>query len=154
VYASSQEAALIMERIAQQPVAEQERIRGAVKAWYERFAGAAVSRQPEPHVVAYRRLELLCPLLKDERCSVYEDRPIGCRSHIARSDVTLCQETDRRVEQKFLMTHQILGPALRLTLKDPAWTRFDHLGVLLYGEMFPEVGRPASSAGLEVRVQA
>lgn len=40
----------------------------------------------------YFRLGLPCPFLDDERCSVYPDRPLGCREYLVTSPAANCDD--------------------------------------------------------------
>src|SRR6266481_3286867 len=44
---------------------------------------------------AYHALQIPCPFLEDERCSVYADRPIACREYLVTSPPEYCATADR-----------------------------------------------------------
>ena len=44
---------------------------------------------------AYHALQLSCPFLEDESCSVYADRPIACREYLVTSPPEYCASADR-----------------------------------------------------------
>ena len=46
----------------------------------------------EPINRAYYALKLPCPYLKDEACSIYEDRPAACRELLVTSPADWCQD--------------------------------------------------------------
>jgi Fe-S-cluster containining protein len=46
----------------------------------------------------YFALQIACPLLENERCVVYEDRPFVCREYRVTSDPLLCRTLDDGVE--------------------------------------------------------
>ena len=79
----------------------------------------------------WRRLLIPCPLLKDNECSVYERRPIGCRMFFAVSNPENCSGPARR-HQLFVsypkdITIAIAGTAWQI---EPNIV-MDHLGVHL-----------------------
>jgi Fe-S-cluster containining protein len=43
---------------------------------------------------SYVGLHLACPLLEDERCSIYEERPLVCREYLVTSPAELCSRLD------------------------------------------------------------
>jgi Fe-S-cluster containining protein len=47
----------------------------------------------------YARLQLPCPFLEDDRCSVYEERPLACRELIVTSDPALCGKAGGEVSR-------------------------------------------------------
>lgn len=87
----------------------------------------------------YFRLRIACPLLEDERCSVYNDRPLVCRRAVVTSPAAHCNDPgDKRIQllraPKFtaaimLMTSDEEPPQpavvpLPLAL-DPGWSNRD-----------------------------
>lgn len=48
--------------------------------------------------LAYRYFDLgiPCPFLEDERCSIYEDRPLRCREYLVTSPVEMCADVERQ----------------------------------------------------------
>lgn len=138
VYAVRDEARLIAVVIRRMPPERQAEIRAAVRGWVERFATSALASEVAPDVVAYRRLRLPCPLLTaDQRCSVYADRPSGCRLHLAASDPDACEDLARRGGQQFLRRQR---PCVDLVmpLLERGAVETDHLALLLHRELFGE----------------
>ncbi len=48
--------------------------------------------------LSYRYFDLAipCPFLEDEWCSIYQDRPMRCREHLATSPATLCSNPEHQ----------------------------------------------------------
>jgi len=44
---------------------------------------------------AYHALQIPCPFLEDESCSIYADRPIACREYLVTSPPEYCATADR-----------------------------------------------------------
>src|SRR5262245_50457163 len=93
VLAGRQEAELIVARLRDFPLAEQERIVAAVEDRVARFLASPLRHDSDPSAHAYRKLRLPCPLLTPEgRCGVYEIRPLACRAHVARAHPERCHD--------------------------------------------------------------
>ncbi len=45
----------------------------------------------------YFELDLACPFLENDRCSIYDERPFVCREYLVTSDPKHCDELDARV---------------------------------------------------------
>lgn len=150
VYAGRQEAQLIVRAIGKMPPEERVRITEAIQAWVKRFEASPLIREKEPHVSPYRALKLPCPLLSaDNQCTVYEDRPMGCRSHIARADSRLCEDDALRLTQQFLMPPgEVLAAGMAEMFM--AGTELDHLVLLLHRQIF---GGEAPKSGAWVGVE-
>jgi Fe-S-cluster containining protein len=144
VYADQREAELIAERVSRMPAADQERIREATRAWVATFIASPLVGVPDPHVLDYRRLRLACPLLKDGQCSVYEDRPLGCRAHIAQRTAELCAADSLRLRQQFLVTAPLVLRAMAEWL--PRGIETDHLAMILHRQFFGEGRRSGAYA--------
>jgi Fe-S-cluster containining protein len=50
----------------------------------------------EPINQAYYALRLPCVFLEQELCTIYDERPSGCRSHLASTPPEWCQDMERR----------------------------------------------------------
>lgn len=48
----------------------------------------------------YFRAQVACPLLEDESCSIYPDRPLSCREYLVTSPAAWCREPDSNVIEK------------------------------------------------------
>lgn len=132
VYAIRAEAELAADRVRAMPPAERARIEAAVYDSALRFLASPLARQEQPDVVAYRRLRLVCPLLgPDNRCTVYADRPMGCRMHLARKPAEpFCADDEARRSQQFVASGMYAWPAVAsVALNDEG--SYDHFLVLL-----------------------
>lgn len=58
-----------------------------------------------PPVMEWLSMKMPCPFLEGGQCSVYDRRPIGCRSHMAVGPPDWCR--DRRLEQKYPMCDEV-----------------------------------------------
>lgn len=150
-YATSQEAQLIVERICEMPKADQERIVAGVEAAAKRLADWPGLADQLPNAFAYRKLRLMCPLLHEGLCTVYKDRPLGCRSHIARSNPEMCADDRLRPKQQFLLPPpELMGASMAPMVTDGGVTEMDHIILLLHRILFGTA--PESGARFGVRV--
>jgi Fe-S-cluster containining protein len=122
IYTFDKEARLVANAI---PKEEMEGVKDRLRNWILRAEAAKMLDVPEPHVFAYRQVGLPCPLLKDGLCLVYKDRPLGCRSHCAVGDPALCKDDTTRLQQKFVMSPELVQDVFAPPLTG------DHLGVFL-----------------------
>lgn len=150
LYCSRQEAELVVDRIQEMPVPEQDRIKALVRDWKSRFVASGLHRTEEVNAFEYRKLRLWCPLLKDGRCLVYADRPTGCRAHIAKDTSKGCEDDELRKTQKFLHVSAMMRTNIvqEILLKED--TELEHLGLwlleLLMGERFESASRTVIQA--------
>ena len=94
-----EEAALIWATLSAERRAE---LTPAIRAWARRFEAAEEGLDNKGNkAVAYRRLNLVCPLLRDGLCSVYDVRPLGCRLHTAVGPRVRCEDLQQRPHQTF-----------------------------------------------------
>ena len=63
---------------------------GAVQKLAAR-ARTALEGTGHPADAGYSQARVACPLLEDSRCSVYDARPVLCRSHWVKSDPSACE---------------------------------------------------------------
>jgi Fe-S-cluster containining protein len=61
----------------------------------------------------YFRLGIPCPLLEDESCSIYADRPLICRQYIVSSDPVHCQDLTARNVQRINVPGRLGAVAAR-----------------------------------------
>ncbi len=66
----------------------------------------------------YHRLDVACPFLEDEACSIYADRPLICREYVATSHPDLCDF--RSKEGPTVIRVLRVSHALHLMTSDPA----------------------------------
>lgn len=109
------EAVAIADVIEAMPPEKQETVRARFQAVIEKMVEIGI-RSPdaepgehrlvgvdpkEPARSALRRYfeaKIPCPLLEDERCSVYQNRPIACREYAVSSAPALCTSFNDKVE--------------------------------------------------------
>lgn len=53
---------------------------------------ASTPEQARAAVQEYMQLELVCPFLENESCSIYENRPMACRMYLVTSPASLCTD--------------------------------------------------------------
>jgi Fe-S-cluster containining protein len=137
VYAVKAEAALAADRVRAMPAEAHNRVVAALHDGVARLAASPVFRMQEPHVVAYRKLRVVCPLLgPDNRCTIYDDRPMGCRMHMARKSADpFCADDEKRREQQFVWTGHLVAPSMAQLVATGA-AEYDHFVVLLANELF------------------
>lgn len=151
VYASSPEAELIADLIRGMPPKDQRRVRQGVQEWVEKFKATELIKEHQPPAIPYRQLRLACPLLKDGMCSVYEDRPFGCRTHYARKDPKGCEDDALRATQQYLAMNLYTSNPFEQLMKLGKGFVLDHL-ILLVNEALG--GEPVPSGSrVEVEVQ-
>jgi Fe-S-cluster containining protein len=134
VYAGRNEVELIVARIRGMPAADQARIEAGVRDVVQRLAASPLLADDQPSALEYRKLRLVCPLLADGLCTVYEYRPISCRLHLVKDSPDGCREDALRPQQQFLVVpdalHRMTG-ALFLDARE-----MDHLVLLLHRVLF------------------
>lgn len=81
----------------------------------------------------YRALKLTCPLLKDGVCTVYENRPLGCRLHLAVGPRIKCEDLTQRPEQKFMTCPELDSAVLNNMLRAHALAGYKMVGVTHLG---------------------
>jgi hypothetical protein len=107
------------------PTAEMPGVVERTKVWAEKATSCGILAKAQPHVQEYRYQKMACPLLKDNKCLVYKERPFGCRSHCAIGDPKLCHDDQARMQQRFVYSRILLNKHIR----DGAVG--DHLGVFI-----------------------
>lgn len=132
-----QEAELLRERFLEMDEPDRVRILSEIRIWAERFRTTGLNAIATPSVFHYRAAKLKCPFLQNGECSVYEDRPLACRGHIAVGPEEDCHDDEKRKGQQFVQTMHLAARVLaKIARKDS--TEADHLGVwmnrLLRGE--------------------
>jgi Fe-S-cluster containining protein len=72
----------IAERVRSMPTAKRERAVERTRAWLAGMRAAGLDPDDvRPDLRTYHRARLACPLLEDDRCTVYDLRPLSCRAH-------------------------------------------------------------------------
>jgi Fe-S-cluster containining protein len=147
VYAMRLEAELAADLVREMPPEQRARVEQRLRDVVTVFAASPLIRAKEPDAIAYRRLRIPCPLLSsDGRCSIYADRPAGCRMHLARKPAEpFCAQDAERRRQEFVVTEHLIAPSIATVIhKDEA--RYDHFILLLHRALF---GRAPKSAAYE-----
>lgn len=93
--------------------------------WVDELFNPTFSETP-PHIpiaVDYFNAQLPCPALKNDLCSIYEDRPLACRTHSVTSEPARCAKPFAGGVEKVQLPHA-LSPTLatmtaRLLGEDP-----------------------------------
>jgi Fe-S-cluster containining protein len=136
VYAERTEAALIAARLLTMDPDVRQRVLQRARAWVQAFEPSALRMQEQPDVLEYRQLRLACPLLEDGECLVYEDRPNGCRAHVALGPRERCEDHSKRRDQMFMMNNEFMAGAMMklaagVAVDGHAELLMEHLGLLL-----------------------
>lgn len=142
VQSSEGEARLIIAAVLRdQGEAGLEELRSRVRQWLERAQEAGQLVNAEPDAFAYRAASLRCPLLgANQRCSVYAERPLSCRAHIATGDPDACFDDERRKTQQYCYAPEVLVQAMAREAGEGAETLEmvgDMLGVWLAELLLP-----------------
>jgi Fe-S-cluster containining protein len=145
VIAGIEEAKLIRGAI---PPDQLEAVKTRTKEWHEKFSSSSVAETAVPHVMAYKAVNLPCPLLNGEGlCIVYKDRPLACRTHNALGPAALCSQD--RMRQTYAQSKHIDVLTGALTLGSGKLV--DHLGILLHRLLFDSRARsPAADMAKEL----
>ena len=109
VYADKTEAAVALEAMAKMPVEKQDEIKARVKDALENFKASGMVAVEMPFVIDYLKLRIACPFLdlKNGDCTIYENRPLGCRAHIALRPKDFCEDFEKRLKQKYMTVPEL-----------------------------------------------
>lgn len=145
-YADSNEVAYALET----PGLDKEALKPRIRAWLDKVVPSGLLKEDMPDAIAWRKLNAPCPLLVDNRCSVYERRPFSCRMFYAHGKPENCA-MPARISQKFAgfpieLHAQIAGPYFG-SLKRFA---MDNVGVLLAELVLNEKHTSGSRQEIEV----
>lgn len=143
VYAERSEAQLLASAVLRLPADVRARVLVRAKAWATRFRASPLLKEERPAVMAYRALRLPCPLLEGGECLVYDDRPFGCRAHVAFGPREGCEDDAKRPDQVFMENNDFMAGAITalaagLARDGRAELLMDHLGALLAEAMLGE----------------
>jgi Fe-S-cluster containining protein len=85
----------------------------------------------------YLKADIKCPFLKGNLCSVYERRPMSCRTHFAIGNPEHCK-LPHRPNQLILQFQFTAGgwPALWIKWFTSHITQLDHIGLHLHNLLF------------------
>lgn len=123
---SELEAELMVQAI---PAPELEGVKQRASEWAVKAYTSGLLAIDPPSAVEWLRSSIMCPLLKDGLCLVYQQRPLGCRSHCATGDPKLCHSPDTRREQTYVTSPELgQGVAMMIASVSP---NANHLGVYL-----------------------
>ncbi len=79
----------------------------AVRAWVAKFDALGFGNEID--ALDYRRAELICPLLHENRCTVYAARPVACRCHAAIGPPIACSDLVLRPNQLYAMAPELIA---------------------------------------------
>jgi Fe-S-cluster containining protein len=105
------EAFALLDAVERLPAAEQEALESRfreVRARIQESLGDDFTRAAQELSFGdvadrYFHLDLPCPFLQDERCTVYEERPLVCRAYVVRSAPALCRTPDSPEWQRIVV---------------------------------------------------
>ena len=134
VYCDKREAELIVALIDKMPQEQRDRVEDMLADWVKRILPSRLLEQVQPSAFSYRKLRLPCPLLDTATglCTVYEHRPLGCRSHVALKPRINCENDELRRTQKYI-AGAVLGmpEAIGILLEDGGVLEMGHLSEFL-----------------------
>jgi len=99
----------------------------------------------------YLRLELPCPFLEDNLCSIHPIRPLVCREHLVTSPPENCDKPTAETVRKLPMPASVFGAVLNLTRK-PGTTSSPFVPLVLLLETEVQPPEPQSGPALLKRV--
>jgi Fe-S-cluster containining protein len=70
--------------------------------------------------LAYLELNLPCPFLDNQSCSIHTHRPLSCREFLVVSDPTHCAKPDSSVVESVVLPTRVSPILYRLSSRDPA----------------------------------
>ena len=124
VYVTKDEARLTLARL---PDADRPEVAQRTNDWLVKAQANGILDDPEPYVMSYLAVGLVCPLLKDNLCRVYPYRPFACRSHCAVGPASRCA-SDRMAQRYARSSALIVQTGAQLY---HICSEGDHLGVWL-----------------------
>lgn len=130
VYVYEKEARHLFDGV---PAEHLDAVKSKAIEWHNQFTASPEVQAKEPSVVDYLRLRLPCPLLHEHQCLAYDRRPTGCRLHLALGPKTLCEDTGKRLTQRYAQSPEgstMVGIAALEACKGRL--EADHLGVFLF----------------------
>jgi len=131
LHVSELETRLIVESFTD---AQKEDVRERVRHWLEQIGDRLDDREPEG--LEYRSWRIPCPLLKNGICSVYDKRPLKCRSTITDGPRQACEDLALRPTQRFIEIPELkaaIGDRLVQAHVAAGYKefKFGHLGMML-----------------------
>ncbi len=117
-------------------------VRVKTERWLKNIRKTRLLASERPNVIDYRAANLVCPLLMDNLCSVYNRRPTSCRHHLAIGPRRKCDKLKERPNQTFIKMPQSTMASLQILALNLPVIVMDHIGVhladLLLGDKVPE----------------
>jgi Fe-S-cluster containining protein len=126
------EARALAKLVAQMPAERQQEVRRRFAAGAARLAESGVltrdhaAAAPEFPLAetalqrlgaAWFALQIACPFLEDESCSIYEDRPLVCREHQVTSPASACSRLFREPVDRIELPVRIADALKRATAR-------------------------------------
>ena len=144
VYCSSAEVKHMLELLCD---GAKDRVAARTSTAIEKVKATGLFDKDMPPVMEWLAMKLPCPFLYHDQCSVYANRPISCRSHMAVGPKEWCETN--RMEQKYPMADEhsmACGQAIiEAHAKLGGEIVHDNLLALLEGELLGEY-HPTASA--------
>jgi len=131
LHVSELETRLIVDSLSD---TQKEDLRQRVLQWLEQVGDRLDDREPDG--LEYRSWRIPCPLLKNGVCSVYDKRPLRCRSTLTDGPRQACEDLSLRPTQRFIeipelksaVAERLLQAHLAAGYKE---FKFGHLGMML-----------------------
>jgi Fe-S-cluster containining protein len=126
------EAQALANLVAQMPAPRQREVRRRFAEGQARLAQSGVltgdHSAPAPEfplartasqrlIAAWFALQIVCPFLEDESCSIYEDRPLICREHMVTTPAGACSRPFREAVDWIELPVRIADALVRATAK-------------------------------------
>jgi len=89
----------------------------ATRAWLAKVKPSGLLNESLPSVFKWRELKAVCPFLKNNLCRVYDDRPYGCRLHMAIGTPIACMDDELRRHQQYVSSPEV-DSAVMLSFMD------------------------------------
>lgn len=128
VYAERREAEHALGRVTPQARA---RVKERTREWLAKVVPSGLLNDSLPNVFKWRALRAACPFLENNRCSVYQDRPCGCRLHCATGPKENCFDDALRPGQTYAYSPEVLARLSHYAAKVLGRFDQDNLGVWL-----------------------
>lgn len=125
LHTSRREAELVFDSI---PEGEKDAVRQRVIKWLDIVVPTGLAAEDLPSVHLWRPLMAWCPILKDGLCMTYDNRPIGCRSHMAVGPRDHCEDDELRYFQTYATAPMLTAIAVNdLAALEPEGVEMTHL---------------------------
>lgn len=112
------------------------------KEWVEK--AKPLLNENMPNGFAWRRLNNPCPFLEGNLCSVYDRRPMGCRTFFAHGNPDDCKMPAREHQKIAVYVDHQMASACAPYWVDEARVEMDHLGCFLADRLLGD--RPESGS--------